>query len=71
MLFLHAYFTHIRMLSRALECNFFVAPRASILGDLLALSDFYWPQADGPVLVSIPAKGQYLSYKFLAHWATT
>ena len=37
------------------ECNFFVAPMASIPGDLLALSDFYWPRANGPVLVSNPA----------------
>ena len=36
------------------ECNFLVAPRASIPGDLLALSDFYWPRANGPVLVSNP-----------------
>ena len=35
-------------------CNFFVAPRASISSDLLALGDFHWPPADGPVLVSIP-----------------
>ena len=35
------------------ECNFFVAPRASIPGDLLALSDFYWPRANGPTGVSV------------------
>ena len=35
---------------------FSLPPRASISGDLLALSDFYWPRANGPVLVSIPAR---------------
>ena len=33
---------------------FFLGRRASISGDLLVLSDFYWPRANGPVLVSIP-----------------
>ena len=33
---------------------FSLAPRASISGNLLALSDFYWPRANGPVLVSTP-----------------
>ena len=32
----------------------FIGPRASISCDLLALTDFYWPRANGPVLVSIP-----------------
>ena len=33
---------------------FSLIPRASISGDLLALSDFYCPRANGPVLVSSP-----------------
>ena len=36
---------------------FSFAPRASISGNLLALSNFYWPRANGPVLVSIPRNG--------------
>ena len=35
---------------------FSLAPRASISGNLLAHSDFHWPRANGPVLVSIPEK---------------
>ena len=38
---------------------FLLAPRASISGNLLALSDFYWPRANGPVLVSTPVVGVY------------
>ena len=52
------------------ECSFFVAPRASISGDLLALSDFHWPRANGPVLVSSPGLFRHKdenSSKFFFH----
>ena len=41
---------------------FLLPPRASILGDLLALSDFYWPRANGPVLVWSPAHSGHKHY---------
>ena len=38
---------------------FSLAPRASNSGNLLAPSDFYWPRANWPVLVSIPEVAAY------------
>ena len=46
-------------LNEAAHLLFFIAPpRASISCDLLVLTDFYWPRANGPVLVSIPEMNQ-------------
>ena len=47
-------------LNKAAHLVFSLARRASISCDLLALTDFYWPRANGPVVAFAKATQIYL-----------